>query len=160
MEENSIVKYEGSLIKTIENAIRITNKLLTVENNDVVPLNIGFETSDGLMSVIFPVNTIIPVQKKLVFTSDKNQNFIVINLFQGFSKKISENKNLMRFRINYEPLNYGFEFQIEVVFDIDLYGILSVSTLDNKSKIIIEEFSSGVSKDDIQQMLKEKDKRI
>lgn len=146
--EKNIIKYEGGLTKTIDNAISITNKLLNVEEIDAVPVNIGFEKTDGSMSIIFPANTIIPVQKKEVFTiSAKNQNFIAIHLLQGFSQKASENKSLMRFSIYDIPSPL-----VEIIFEIDRNGILNLSTQDKKFNIHIDERYGGLSKNEIQQL--------
>lgn len=153
MGNNELIKYEGGLIKRVGNAISVTNKLLNVESDNVTPLNIGFETDEGLISIIFPLNTGLPAQKKETFiVSLDNQTLITIHLLQGFSKKALENKSLMKFSIYDTPTLSSGEQMIEVIFEIDNNGILHLSTQDKRFKIRVDEYFSGLSKDEIKEM--------
>ncbi len=153
MENNELVKFKGGLIKRVGNAIGITNKLLNINASDITPVNIGFETAEGLMSIIIAANTAIPIQKKEAFIISLNhQNCITVHLLQGFSKRAAENKSLMRFTICDIPKSLTKEFKIEVILEIDSNGILSVSMKDERFKIRVDEYSGGLSKEEIQTM--------
>lgn len=153
MQNSDLIKYEGGLIKRVGNAISVTNKLLNVESDNVTPLNIGFETDKGLISIIFPSNTVLPVQKKETFIiSFDKQTFITIHLLQGFSNKAIENKSLMKFSICGIPMLPSSESMIDVIFEIDNNGILHLNTQDKRFKIRVDEYFGGLSKDEIRQL--------
>ena len=126
---------------------------------DVTPLSLGIETLGGVMSVLIEKNTTIPARKEQIFsTAEDNQNAVTIQVLQGERKEAKFNKLLGRFDLrDIPPAPRGIP-QIEVRFDIDANGILNVSAKDmatNKEQSIVITASSGLSPDDIEQMVKD-----
>ena len=153
MSQSALIKYKGCLINHVGNAISVTNKLITIEPNDLTFLNLGYEKADGEISIIIPANTAIPIQKKETFvTGFDNQKIIKIDLLQGISKKVNENKSLIRFSICNISESPILEIKMEVIFEIDKNGILYISTNDNRFKIQIDEHSKGLSNDEVQKL--------
>lgn len=108
---------------------------------DVTPLTLGIETRGNMMTTMVEANTTIPCQKKEVFsTSVDNQPIVDINVLQGERPMASDNKSIGRFRLdNIPPARAGVP-QIEVCFDIDANGIVTVTAKDlgtNKEQHII-----------------------
>ena len=99
--------------------------------NDVTPLSLGLETVGGLMKVLIPRNTPIPVRQSDVFsTSESNQSSVSIKVCQGERPLASENKSLGKFRLSgIPPAPRGIP-QVQVAFDIDANGLLEVSATD------------------------------
>jgi len=99
--------------------------------NDVTPLSLGLETVGGLMKVLIPRNTPIPVRESDVFsTSESNQSSVFIKVCQGERPLASENKSLGKFRLSgIPPAPRGIP-QVQVAFDIDANGLLEVSATD------------------------------
>ena len=99
--------------------------------NDVTPLSLGLETIGGLMKVLIPRNTPIPVRQSDVFsTSEANQSSVFIKICQGERPLASENKSLGKFRLSgIPPAPRGIP-QVQVAFDIDANGLLEVSATD------------------------------
>ena len=99
--------------------------------NDVTPLSLGLETIGGLMKVLIPRNTPIPVRQSDVFsTSESNQSSVVVQVRQGERPLASENKSLGKFRLSgIPPAPRGIP-QVQVSFDIDANGLLEVSATD------------------------------
>jgi len=99
--------------------------------NDVTPLSLGLETVGGLMKVLIPRNTPIPVRQSDVFsTSESNQSSVFIKICQGERPLASENKSLGKFRLSgIPPAPRGIP-QVQVAFDIDANGLLQVSATD------------------------------
>jgi molecular chaperone DnaK len=137
---------------------------------DVTPLSLGIETLGQVMSVLIEKNTTIPSKKTQVFsTADDNQTAVTIHVLQGERKQAGENKSLGRFDLaDIPPAPRGMP-QIEVAFDIDANGILNVSAKDKatgKEQSIVIQASSGLSEDEIDQMIRdaeahsEEDKRF
>ena len=126
---------------------------------DVTPLSLGIETLGGVMSVLIEKNTTIPARKEQVFsTAEDNQNAVTIQVLQGERKEAQHNKLLGRFDLKDIPPAPRGVPQIEVRFDIDANGILNVSAKDlatNKEQSIVITASSGLSDDDIEQMVKD-----
>ena len=132
-----------------------TNVLLL----DVTPLTLGIETMGGVATPLIDKNTTIPTKKSQIFsTADDNQTAVTIHVVQGERKQASQNKSLGRFDLaDIPPAPRGMP-QIEVTFDIDANGILNVSAKDKatgKEQSIVIKASSGLSDDEIQQMIKD-----
>ncbi|MCY4143019.1 MAG: molecular chaperone DnaK [Gammaproteobacteria bacterium] len=126
---------------------------------DVTPLSLGIETLGGVMSPLIEKNTTIPVRKQQVFsTADNNQTRVTIHVLQGERKQASQNKSLGQFDLaNIPPAPRGVP-QIEVSFDIDSNGILNVTAKDkatNKEQSIVIKASSGLSEEEIENMVKD-----
>jgi molecular chaperone DnaK len=126
---------------------------------DVTPLSLGIETLGGVCTRIIERNTTIPTQKSQVFsTAADNQSSVEIHVLQGEREMAAGNKTLGRFVLSdIPPAPRGIP-QIEVTFDIDANGIVNVSAKDKgtgrEQKITIQS-SSGMSKEDIDRMVKE-----
>ena len=124
---------------------------------DVTPLSLGIETLGGVMSALIEKNTTIPSKKQQVFsTADDNQTAVTIHVVQGERKQAAQNKSLGRFDLTDIPPSPRGMPQIEVSFDIDANGILNVSAKDKatgKEQSIIIKASSGLSDDEIDQMV-------
>ena len=126
---------------------------------DVSPLSLGIETMGQVMSVLIEKNTTIPTKKTQVFsTADDNQTAVTIHVLQGERKQAGQNKSLGRFDLaDIPPAPRGMP-QIEVAFDIDANGILNVSAKDKatgKEQSIVIKASSGVSDEEIEQMIRD-----
>ena len=124
---------------------------------DVTPLSLGIETLGGVMTKLIDKNTTIPANAEQVFsTADDNQSAVTIHVLQGERERGVDNKSLGRFDLaDIPPAPRGLP-QIEVIFDIDANGILNVSAKDKatgKSQNIIIKASSGLSDDEIDQMV-------
>ncbi len=99
--------------------------------NDVTPLSLGLETVGGLMKVLIPRNTSIPVRQSDVFsTSAANQSSVEIHIWQGERQMASDNKSLGKFRLSGIPPAPRGVPQVQVAFDIDANGLLEVSATD------------------------------
>ncbi len=109
----------------------ISGELRDLLLNDVTPLSLGLETVGGLMKVLIPRNTPIPVRQSDVFsTSEANQSSVSIEVCQGERPLASENKSLGNFRLSgIPPAPRGIP-QVQVAFDIDANGLLEVSATD------------------------------
>ena len=126
---------------------------------DVTPLSLGIETLGGVMTKLIEKNTTIPASKTQVFsTAADNQPSVEIHVLQGERPMATENKTLGRFILDGIPSAPRGIPQVEVSFDIDANGILSVKAKDkatNKEQSIRIESSSGLNKEDIEKMKKE-----
>jgi len=126
---------------------------------DVTPLTFGIETMGGVRTALIDRNTTIPVSRSQVFsTAADNQPSVQIHVLQGEREMASDNKSLGQFILDgIMPAPRGIP-QIEVTFDIDASGILTVSAKDKatgKSQNIRIESSTGLSKDEIERMKKD-----
>ncbi|MCA8869672.1 MAG: molecular chaperone DnaK [Rhodobacteraceae bacterium] len=126
---------------------------------DVTPLSLGIETLGGVFTRLIDRNTTIPTKKSQVFsTAEDNQNAVTIRCFQGEREMAADNKLLGQFNLEEIPPAPRGLPQIEVTFDIDANGIVSVSAKDkgtNKEQKITIQASGGLSDDDIEKMVKE-----
>ena len=126
---------------------------------DVTPLTLGIETLGGVASPLIDKNTTIPTKKSQVFsTADDNQTAVTIHVVQGERKQAGENKSLGRFDLSDIPPAPRGMPQIEVSFDLDANGILNVSAKDKatgKEQSIVIKASSGLSDEEIDQMVKD-----
>lgn len=126
---------------------------------DVTPLSLGIETEGGIMTVLVERNTTIPTTKTETFsTASDNQPAVTVRVFQGERKMATDNRLLDEFNLDGIPPAPRGVPQIEVKFDIDVNGILSVSARDKASgkqhSVQIKQ-SSGLSDDEIERMRKD-----
>ncbi|MEX0994546.1 MAG: molecular chaperone DnaK [Balneolaceae bacterium] len=123
---------------------------------DVTPLTLGIETLGGVMTKLIEANTTIPTSKKEVFsTAADNQSSVEIHVLQGERAKAQDNRTLGRFHLDGIPPAPRGVPQIEVTFDIDANGVLSVSAKDKgtgKEQSIRIEQSSGLSEEEVEKM--------
>ena len=126
---------------------------------DVTPLSLGIETLGGVFTRLIDKNTTIPTKKSQIFsTAEDNQSAVTIRVFQGEREMANDNKLLGQFNLEgISPAPRGIP-QIDVAFDIDANGIVSVSATDKatgKEQKITIEASGGLSDDEIENMIKE-----
>ena len=126
---------------------------------DVTPLSLGIETLGGVMTTLIPRNSTIPTKKSQIFsTAEDNQPAVSVHVLQGERPMSKDNKTLGHFDlVGIPPAPRGLP-KIEVTFDIDANGIVNVSAKDmgtGKEQAITITNSSGLSKDDIDRMVKE-----
>ena len=126
---------------------------------DVTPLSLGIETLGGVFTRLIDRNTTIPTKKSNIFsTAEDNQGAVTINVFQGEREMAADNKSLGRFDLQGIPPAPRGVPQIEVTFDIDANGIVSVTAKDKatgKEQQIRIQASGGLSEADIQKMVKD-----
>lgn len=126
---------------------------------DVTPLSLGVETMGGVMTKVIEKNTTIPTKASQVFsTAADNQNAVTIHVLQGEREQASANKSLGQFNLTDIPPAPRGTPQIEVTFDIDANGILSVSAEDKntgRQQSIVIQSSSGLSQDEIDRMVRD-----
>ena len=126
---------------------------------DVTPLSLGIETMGGVMTKLIEKNTTIPTTASQIFsTAENNQTAVTVHVLQGEREQAAGNKSLGRFDLqDIPPAGRGIP-QIEVSFDIDANGILNVSAKDkatNKEQSIVIKASSGLSDEEIDNMVKD-----
>nr|YP_003289227.1 DnaK chaperone protein [Ectocarpus siliculosus]CAT18797.1 DnaK chaperone protein [Ectocarpus siliculosus]CAV31258.1 DnaK chaperone protein [Ectocarpus siliculosus] len=126
---------------------------------DVTPLSLGVETLGSLMTVMIPRNTTIPVKKSETFsTAADNQPSVDIEVLQGERKLAKDNKSLGNFKLEGIPAAARGIPQIEVTFDINASGILSVTAKDKgtgKTQRISIQNASSLEKDEVERMINE-----
>jgi molecular chaperone DnaK len=126
---------------------------------DVTPLSLGIETLGGVLTTLIPRNTTIPTRKSEIFsTATDNQPNVEVHVLQGERPLARDNRTLGRFQLVGLPPSPRGVPQIEVAFDIDANGIVNVTAKDmatGKEQKITINGSSGLSKDDVDRMVKE-----
>lgn len=137
----------------------LTGEVKDVLLLDVTPLSLGIETMGGVFTKLIEANTTIPTKKSEVFsTAADNQPSVDIHVLQGERSMATDNKTLGRFQLADIPPARRGEPQIEVTFDIDANGIMSISAKDKstgKEQSIKIEASSGLSEEEIAKMKSE-----
>lgn len=131
---------------------------------DVTPLSLGIETLGGVMTKLIEKNTTIPTRAAQTFsTADDNQTAVTIHVLQGEREIAAKNKSLGRFDLADIPPAPRGSPQIEVTFDIDANGILNVSAKNKatgKAQSIVIKAASGLSEEEIQQMVKDAETHV
>ncbi|MDP4009248.1 MAG: molecular chaperone DnaK [bacterium] len=126
---------------------------------DVTPLSLGIETLGGVNTVLIAKNTTIPASKSQVFsTAADNQTSVDVHVVQGERSMVQDNKSLGRFILDGIPPSPRGIPQVEVTFDIDANGILSVTAKDRasgKSQSIRIEGSTGMSEEEVERLKRE-----
>jgi len=129
---------------------------------DVTPLSLGVETLGGVMTKIIARNTTIPVKKSEMFsTAVDNQTNVEIHILQGERELVSGNKSLGNFRLDGIPAADRGVPQIEVTFDIDVDGILSVKAREKETGVeqsVTIQGAANLSESEVENMLKEAEK--
>ena len=129
---------------------------------DVTPLSLGVETLGGIMTKIIPRNTTIPTKKSEIFsTATDNQPNVEIHVLQGEREMFQDNKSLGNFRLDGIPLASRGVPKIEVTFDIDVNGILSVTAKDKssgKEQSITIQNASTLDESEVERMVQEAEK--
>ena len=127
--------------------------------NDVTPLSLGLETVGGLMKVLIPRNTPIPVRQSDVFsTSESNQSSVEIHVWQGERQLAGDNKSLGRFRLSGIPPAPRGVPQVQVAFDIDANGMLQVSATDRttgRKQAVSITGGSNLNQDEVSKLISE-----
>jgi molecular chaperone DnaK len=141
----------------------LTGELRDLMLNDVTPLSLGLETIGGLMKVLIPRNTSIPVRKSDLFsTSEANQSSVEIHVLQGERQMAEGNKSLGRFRLSGIPPAPRGVPQVQVSFDIDANGLLQVSATDRttgRQQSVSIQGGSNLSEEEINRLLEEAERK-
>ncbi|MES2845871.1 MAG: molecular chaperone DnaK [Pseudomonadota bacterium] len=126
---------------------------------DVTPLSLGIETLGGVFTRLIDRNTTIPTKKSQIFsTAEDNQNAVTLRVFQGEREMAADNKILGQFNLESIPPAPRGMPQIEVTFDIDANGIVTVKAKDkgtNREQAITIQASGGLSDADIEKMVRD-----
>jgi molecular chaperone DnaK len=141
----------------------LTGELRDLMLNDVTPLSLGLETIGGVMKVLIPRNTAIPVRRSDVFsTSEANQSAVEVHVVQGERQMAADNKSLGRFRLSGIPPAPRGVPQVQVSFDIDANGLLQVSATDRttgRQQSVSIQGGSNLSEDEINALLEEAERK-
>jgi len=150
---------QGEIIAAKDEGRKTEGEIKDILLLDVTPLTLSIETLGGVATPMIPKNTTIPTSKTQIFsTAADNQTSVEIHVGQGERPMMADNKTLARFILDgIPPAPRGIP-QIEVTFDIDANGILTVSAKDkatNKSQSVRIEASTNLSKEEIEKLKKE-----
>jgi len=130
---------------------------------DVTPLSLGVETGGGVFTKLIERNTTVPTRKRMVFTTSiDNQNFVPIHVLQGERQMAADNTTLAKFDLTGIPPAPRGVPQIQVTFDIDANGIVSVSARDlgtNKEQTVRVTAHSGLSEKDINGIIEDAERQ-
>jgi molecular chaperone DnaK len=141
----------------------LTGELRDLMLNDVTPLSLGLETIGGVMKVLIPRNTPIPVRKSDVFsTSEANQSSVEIHVLQGERQMAEGNKSLGRFRLSGIPPAPRGVPQVQVSFDIDANGLLQVSAMDRttgRQQSVSIQGGSNLTAEEIEALIEEAEQK-
>ncbi|MEY4759773.1 MAG: Chaperone protein DnaK [Cyanobacteriota bacterium] len=141
----------------------LTGELRDLMLNDVTPLSLGLETIGGVMKVLIPRNTSIPVRKSDLFsTSEANQSSVEIHVLQGERQMAADNKSLGRFRLSGIPPAPRGVPQVQVSFDIDANGLLQVSATDRttgRQQSVSIQGGSNLSEEEIALLIEEAEQK-
>jgi molecular chaperone DnaK len=141
----------------------LTGELRDLMLNDVTPLSLGLETIGGVMKVLIPRNTPIPVRRSDVFsTSEANQNSVEVHVLQGERQMAADNKSLGRFRLSGIPPAPRGVPQVQVSFDIDANGLLQVSAMDRttgRQQSVSIQGGSNLSEEEIGRLIEEAERK-
>jgi molecular chaperone DnaK len=141
----------------------LTGELRDLMLNDVTPLSLGLETIGGVMKVLIPRNSPIPVRKSDLFsTSEANQSSVEIHVLQGERQMAEGNKSLGRFRLSGIPPAPRGVPQVQVSFDIDANGLLQVSAMDRttgRQQSVSIQGGSNLSAEEIEQLIQEAEQK-
>ena len=141
----------------------LTGELRDLMLNDITPLSLGLETIGGVMKVLIPRNTPIPVRKSDLFsTSESNQNAVEVHVLQGERQMAEDNKSLGRFRLSGIPPAPRGVPQIQVSFDIDANGLLQVSASDRttgRQQSVSIQGGTNLGEEEIQRLIEEAEQK-
>jgi molecular chaperone DnaK len=141
----------------------LTGELRDLMLNDVTPLSLGLETIGGVMKVLIPRNTPIPVRKSDLFsTSEANQSSVEIHVLQGERQMAEGNKSLGRFRLSGIPPAPRGVPQVQVSFDIDANGLLQVSATDRttgRQQSVSIQGGSNLGEEEINKLIEEAEQK-
>ena len=137
----------------------LTGELRDLLLNDVTPLSLGLETFGGLMKVLIPRNSPIPVRQSDVFsTSEPNQSSVEVHVWQGERQLAVDNKSLGKFKLSGIPPAPRGVPQVQVAFDIDTNGLLEVSATDRttgRKQSVSITGGSNLNQDEINRIVEE-----
>jgi heat shock protein 1/8 len=161
-EVNTSIDAEEAVVvgAAIEAAILSGNKSVDIQNTDTLPLSLGIESSGGVMTTILPRNTPLPAHKVHHFTTNADdQTSVTIKVFEGERALTKDNILIGTFDLNgIEPAPRG-KRTVEVKFDVNVDGILSVAAIEPKSRVhervTIHHDHSGLTSDELDKMITE-----
>ena len=150
---------QAEILKAKEEGRSPEGEIKSVLLLDVLPLSLGIETLGGVNTIMIQKNTTIPTDKIQIFsTATDNQPSVEVNVLQGERSMASDNRSLGRFILDGIPPSPRGVPQVEVKFDVNADGILTVMAKDkasNKTQSIKIEGSTGLAKEEIEKMKKE-----